>query len=47
MVSWWAGEGARNRINDPDYAVELDRLDENLAARAGEMTEAERLGKTF
>ncbi len=45
MVSWWAGEGAKSRINDPEYAAELDRLDENLATRAAEMTEVERLGK--
>jgi hypothetical protein len=44
MVSWWAGEGAKKRINDQEYAAELDRLDENLAARAAEMTAAERLG---
>lgn len=47
MVSWWAGEGAKSRINDPEYAAKLDRLDENLATRAAEMTEVERLGKTF
>ena len=47
MVSWWAGEGAKSRINDPEYAAELDRLDKALAAKAAEMTEAERLAKVF
>jgi hypothetical protein len=47
MVSWWAGEGAKSRIYDPEYAAKLDRLDEGLAASAAEMTEEERLGQTF
>jgi REP element-mobilizing transposase RayT len=44
MVSWWAGEGAKSRVNDPKYAAELERLDEGLATKAAKMTEAERLG---
>jgi hypothetical protein len=44
MVSWWAGEGAKSRVNDPNYAAELERLDEGLATKAAKMTEAERLG---
>lgn len=47
MVSWWAGEGAKRRINDPKFAAELDRLDETLASRAAAMTTEERLGQTF
>jgi len=47
MVSWWAGQGAKCRVNDPEYAAEFDRLDEGLAAKAAEMTEVERLGQTF
>jgi REP element-mobilizing transposase RayT len=46
VVSWWAGEGARNRINDPEYAAALDRLDQRLAARAAEMRTSERSGQT-
>jgi putative transposase len=47
MVSWWAGQGAKSRINDPEYAAELDRLDKGLAAKAAKMKESERLGQTF
>ena len=47
VVSWWAGQGAKSRINDPEYAAELDRLDEGLAAKAAKMKESERLGQTF
>jgi hypothetical protein len=46
VVSWWAGEGAKARVNDPAYAEELDRLDEALAAKAERMTERERFGQT-
>jgi REP element-mobilizing transposase RayT len=47
VVSWWAGEGAKARVNDLAYAEELDRLDEALAAKAAGMTERERSGQTF
>lgn len=47
MVSWWAGQGAKRRVEDPEYAEELDRLDIALAARAAEMTAGERTGETF
>jgi hypothetical protein len=47
MVSWWAGEGAKSRISDPEYAAKLDRLDETLASRVTAMTTEERLGQTF
>jgi putative transposase len=47
MVSWWAGEGAKRRISDPNFAAELNRLDEALAAKAAAMTTGERLGQTF
>ncbi len=47
MVSWWAGEGAKSRISDPEYAAELDRLDERLASRVAAMTSGERFGQTF
>ena len=32
VVSFWAGEGARRRQEDPDYAAKLDELDERLSA---------------
>jgi REP element-mobilizing transposase RayT len=32
VVSWWVGEGVRRRVEDDDFANELDRLDEMLAA---------------
>jgi REP element-mobilizing transposase RayT len=47
MVSFWAGEGAKSRVNNPEYAAELDRLDEGLAAKAAKMTSWEPLGETF
>jgi REP element-mobilizing transposase RayT len=47
MVSWWAGEGAKSRVKDPQYAVKLDRLDESLAEKVAEMTEMERSGQAF
>lgn len=44
MVSWWAGEGAKRRISDPEYAANLNRLDKALASRVAAMTTEERLG---
>ena len=44
VVSWWAGEGAKRRIADPEYAAELDRLDRAVAAKAAELAAAGRLG---
>jgi hypothetical protein len=32
VVSFWAGEGARRRQEDPDYASMLDALDERLSS---------------
>ena len=32
VVSFWAGEGARRRQEDPDYAAMLDELDGRLSA---------------
>jgi hypothetical protein len=32
VVSFWAGEGARRRQEDPDYAANLDEPDERLSA---------------
>lgn len=32
VVSFWAGEGARRRQEDPDYAAKLDELDRRLSA---------------
>jgi REP element-mobilizing transposase RayT len=32
VVSFWAGEGARRRQEDPNYAAKLDELDERLSA---------------
>ncbi len=31
VVSWWVGEGIRRRLNDRDFAAELDRLDAQLS----------------
>jgi len=31
VVSFWAGEGARRRQEDPDYAAKLNELDERLS----------------
>jgi len=31
VVSFWAGEGARRRQDDPGYAAKLDELDERLS----------------
>ena len=47
MVSWWAGRGAKRRLEDPGYAAELDELDKALASKAAKLTGAERLGVTF
>ncbi len=47
VASWWAGEGAKCRINDPEHAAELDRPDQSMAATAAEMTAPERFGETF
>jgi hypothetical protein len=46
VVSWWAGEGAKRRIGDPEYAAELDRLDRAVASKAAELAAAGRLGST-
>ena len=32
VVSWWVGEGIRRRLEDEQFATELDRLDRNLSA---------------
>jgi len=32
VVSWWVGEGIRLRLNDSDFAAELDRLDAQLSS---------------
>ncbi len=32
VVSFWAGEGARRRQEEPDYAATLDELDRRLSA---------------
>ena len=47
MVSWWAGEGAKSRTSDPEYAAKLDRLDEALTSKAAKMTASERSCSTF
>jgi hypothetical protein len=47
MVSWWAGEGAKSRIDDPEYPAQLERLDEGLFEKATKMTATERIGQTF
>jgi len=36
VVSWWAGEGARRRIEDEGFAKELNRLDRKLAAKVND-----------
>ena len=35
VVSWWVGEGARRRLEDPEYAQRLDELDQALVKQAG------------
>jgi hypothetical protein len=32
VVSFWAGEGARRRQEDADYAAKLDEFDKRLSA---------------
>ena len=46
VVSWWAGEGAARRMEDPEFAAQLDRMDQELARRASRMTPSERLNPT-
>jgi len=36
VVSWWAGEGARRKLEDEDFAAELERIDEELSASEAE-----------
>jgi REP element-mobilizing transposase RayT len=31
VVSWWVGEGVRRRLEDQEFAAELDRLDRELS----------------
>jgi len=33
VVSWWVGEGAKRRLEEEEFANELDRLDRELAAK--------------
>lgn len=35
VVSWWVGEGVRRRLEDADFAKEIDRFDRLLAEAAG------------
>ena len=35
VVSWWVGEGARRRLEDPEYAQRLDELDRALVKGVG------------
>ena len=46
VVSWWAGEGATRRMEDAEFAGQLDRMDQELARRASRMTPSERLNPT-
>jgi REP element-mobilizing transposase RayT len=46
VISWWAGEGAQKRIDDPQFAAELDRVDKEVARKAANLTRAERMGTT-
>jgi REP element-mobilizing transposase RayT len=32
VVSWWVGEGVRRRLEDEEFAAEIDRLDKKLSA---------------
>ena len=32
VVSWWVGEGIRQRLDDGGFAAELDGLDAQLSA---------------
>ena len=31
VVSWWVGEGAQRRVDDPPFAARLDDLDRKLS----------------
>ena len=46
VVSWWVGEGAALRMEDPEFADQLDRMDQELARRVSKMTPSERLRLT-
>jgi hypothetical protein len=37
VVSWWAGEGVRRKLEDEDFAAELDRVDEELSGSETEV----------
>jgi len=38
VVSWWVGEGIRRRLEEEDFAKELDRLDIQLAAELAQQS---------
>lgn len=46
VLSWWAGEGATLRTEDPEFAAELDRMDKALSRKATKFSPAERMGQT-
>ena len=47
VVSWWAGEGARRRIEDKGFAKELNRLDRMLAAKVDNPRRKGKRDRTF
>jgi len=36
VVSWWVGEGVKRRLEEGEFADELDRLDRQLTTSANE-----------
>jgi hypothetical protein len=37
-ISWWAGEGAMRRMEDPDFEAQMNRVDEELDQIARNLT---------
>ena len=46
VLSWWAGEGAALRHEDPDFAATLDRADEELSRKASKLPASRRVRAT-
>lgn len=46
VISWWAGEGVMRRMKDPEFAAQIDRVDQKLARIVSTLTASERLNST-
>ena len=46
VLSWWAGEGAALRLEDPDFAGTLNRADEKLSQKATMLPASRRIRST-